>query len=67
MANEFSDEDSSLSVTDWIGVLCCPLLGLIQGGVYKSQGKVERGSKLIKYSLISMFVNGILNVLRKSQ
>lgn len=63
-AKKFSDEDSSLSATDWIGVFCCPIIGLIQGGVYKSQGKEARGNKLIQYSVISLIFNAILNFLR---
>lgn len=51
--------DSTLTVTDWIGVLCCPIVGFIQGAIYASRGD-PKGKKLMLYSAISMFIGGII-------
>ncbi len=56
--------DATLSTTDWIGVICCPLIGLIQGAVYCGQGQRGRGLKLIKYCAIAMVINFILSFLK---
>ena len=55
-------EDLALSTTDWIGVICCPLIGIIQGLVYIGQGR-PKGQRLVLYSFISMMVSGILRAL----
>jgi len=52
-------DDAALSTTDWIGVVCCPLIGIIQGLVYVSQGN-PKGSKLILYSIISIGIGSVI-------
>ena len=63
-ASQEEEGDATLSTTDWIGVLCCPLFGIIQGAIYCGQGQRGRGLKLIKYCAISMVIGFILNFLR---
>jgi hypothetical protein len=57
--NSFS-EDNNLSVTDWIGILCCPVIGIIQSAIYFSSGKTERGKKLLIGCLVSMFIGFLM-------
>ncbi len=52
-------EDEPLSTTDWIGVLCCPLIGFIQGLIYAAQGN-PKAKRLMLYSAISMVIGAIL-------
>ena len=59
--NNFS-EDNNLSVTDWIGILCCPIIGIIQSVIYFTTGKAERGKKLLIGCLISMAIGFIMRL-----
>lgn len=52
-------EDEPLSTTDWIGVLCCPLIGFLQGLVYAAQGN-PKAKRLMLYSAISMVIGAML-------
>ncbi|PKL45317.1 MAG: hypothetical protein CVV42_18765 [Candidatus Riflebacteria bacterium HGW-Riflebacteria-2] len=52
------EENVELSTTDWIGVLCCPIIAFIQGIVYSAQGN-PKGKKLMLYSAISMFIGAL--------
>lgn len=56
--NVFQDEEA-LSTTDWIGILCCPIIGFVQGVIYASQGR-SKGKKLMLYSAIAMFLGGLV-------
>lgn len=51
--------DSALTTTDWIGILCCPIIGFIQGAVYATQGD-PKGKKLMLYSAISMAIGAVI-------
>lgn len=51
-----------LSTTDWIGVLCCPIIGLLQGLIYVAQGN-PKGQRLILYSAIALAIGGVLNAI----
>ena len=52
-------EDEPLSTTDWIGVLCCPLIGFVQGLIYAAQGN-PKAKRLMLYSAISMVFGAII-------
>lgn len=53
---------SSLSVTDWIGVFCCPFIGIIQGAIYCFINQKARGVTLIRYCAIMFFVSYIIRL-----
>ncbi|HEY9072434.1 MAG TPA: RING finger protein, partial [Candidatus Ozemobacteraceae bacterium] len=55
-------DEVALSTTDWIGVVCCPIIALIQGLVYVAQGN-PKGQRLILYSIISIGINGVIQAL----
>ena len=59
-ANTSMEVDTNLSVTDWIGILCCPIIGIIQSGIYFVQEKTEKGKKLLVGCVISMIIGFIL-------
>lgn len=60
--NTFGDNDDTLSVTDVLAIVCCPgLIGIIVGTVYCSKYQVEKGVKVLKYSIIWSVIIGILN------
>jgi len=54
------EENAELSATDWIGVLCCPIIAFIQGIIYSAQGN-PKGKKLMAYSAISMAIGALAN------
>lgn len=52
------EDEEALSVTDWIGVLCCPIIAFIQGIIYTAQGR-PKGKRLMLYSAIAMFLGAL--------
>jgi hypothetical protein len=54
------EEIVELSATDWIGVLCCPIIAFIQGIIYSFQGN-PKGKKLMAYSAVSMAIGALAN------
>lgn len=60
MNAKVSEEEVSLSTTDWIGVLCCPIIAFIQGIVYSAQGN-PKGKRLMIYSAIAMAIGAAIN------
>ncbi len=57
--NKVTQDEEDLSVTDWIGVLCCPLIAFIQGIIYASQGR-SKGKRLMLYAAIAMFLGALV-------
>jgi len=55
-----SEENIELSTTDWIGVLCCPIIAFLQGVIYSAQGN-PKGKRLMLYSAISMAIGALAN------
>ena len=60
--NNFGDNDDTLSVTDVLAIVCCPgLIGIILGTVYCSRYQVEKGVKVLKFSIIWSIIISIGN------
>ena len=54
--------DDTLSITDILSIVCCPgFIGIIVGTVYCSKYEVERGVKILKYSIIWSTILSIFN------
>lgn len=55
------NQDDTLSVTDILAIVCCPgLIGIVVGTIHCSKYQVEKGVKVLKYSLIWSVVSGML-------
>ena len=55
------NQDDTLSVTDILAIVCCPgFIGIVVGTIHCSKYQVEKGVKVLKYSLIWSVVSGML-------
>ena len=61
-AKNMDEGDPTLSVTDWIGVFCCPVIGILQGAIYCGWSQKARGLRLIKYCGITFVLGIIANI-----
>ena len=52
---------SCLSLSDWITILFFQLIGIVIGIVHLINGEKIRGKKVIRFSLISVFINVIIS------
>lgn len=58
---ETSLGNTCLSLSDWITILFFQLIGIIIGIAHLLNGEKIRGKKVIRFSLISVFINLIIS------
>ena len=45
------DSDLSFNIFEGLAIFCCPIMSIIIGAVYTSNGRNEKGMRIIKYSI----------------
>lgn len=55
------DSDLSFNIFEGLAIFCCPFISIIIGAVYTSNGRNEKGMRIIKYSIGWALAGTILN------
>lgn len=61
------DSDLSFNIFEGLAIFCCPFLSILLGAIYTSNGRNEKGMRIIKYSigwaLASTILNFVINII----